>query len=220
MRRSTGHTDEVDDAVGDAQRARRLDTAADILDLGLQLGLDDVAVDSGASLGRHALELGKVALGEPRKGRDDALADQLLGLLDVAVLRHLDLQLARAERQVEHLLHAAGLGASAGRQVLLGRGGLVLGDLVAAGNAEVDAALADEGRNVGGGQEDERDGQVLDQGDVEARVAVELDVAAGEEVESGFVEAALFGDGEEQPVCQVVDEIHGCLLMWLWRGSD
>lgn len=58
----------------------------------------------------------------------------------------------------------------------------MLGDLVAARDAEVYAALADEGRDVGCGKEDERDGQVLDQCDVEARFAAELDVAAGEEV--------------------------------------
>jgi hypothetical protein len=58
----------------------------------------------------------------------------------------------------------------------------VLGDLVAASDAQVDAALADEGRDVCGGQEDQRDRQVLDEGDVEAGFAAELDVTAGEEV--------------------------------------
>jgi hypothetical protein len=58
----------------------------------------------------------------------------------------------------------------------------VLGDLVAAGDTKVNAALADEGWDVGGGQEDQRNGQVLDQRDVEAGFTAELDVGAGEEV--------------------------------------
>ena len=64
-------------------------------------------------------------------------------------------------------------------------------DLVAASDAQVDAALADEGGDVSGGQEDEREREVLDQRNVQARVAVELDVGAVEEVEADLVEAAL-----------------------------
>lgn len=56
--------------------------------------------------------------------------------------------------------------------------GLVLLDLVVARDAEVDLALADEGGDVGGGEEDECDGEVLDEGDVEAVLATELDVGA------------------------------------------
>lgn len=67
----------------------------------------------------------------------------------------------------------------------------MLGDLVAPCDAEIDAAFADEGGDVCGGEEDESDRQVLDQGDVEAVFAAELDVAAGEEVERGLLEAAL-----------------------------
>jgi hypothetical protein len=48
--------------------------------------------------------------------------------------------------------------------------------LVAASYAQVDAAFADKGRNIGSGEEDERKWQILDEGDVESRVAVELDV--------------------------------------------
>jgi hypothetical protein len=44
---------------------------------------------------------------------------------------------------------------------------------------------------VGGGEEDEREGEVFDERNVEARVAVELDVGAVEEVEADLVEAAL-----------------------------
>lgn len=64
-------------------------------------------------------------------------------------------------------------------------------DLVATGDSEVDAAFADEGGDVGRGQEDEREREVLDECDVQARVAVELDIGAVEEVEADLVEAAL-----------------------------
>jgi hypothetical protein len=67
----------------------------------------------------------------------------------------------------------------------------VLFDLVTACDTQVDAALADEGGDVGRGQEDEREREVLDQRDVKARVAVELDVGAVEEVEADLVETAL-----------------------------
>lgn len=73
--------------------------------------------------------------------------------------------------------------------------------LVVARDAQVDAALADEGRDVGCGQEDQGDGQVLDEGYVEAALAAELDVGAFEEVEGGLEEAALctprLADGQE-----------------------
>lgn len=67
----------------------------------------------------------------------------------------------------------------------------MLSDLVTTGDTQVDTALADEGRDVSGGQEDQGDGQVLDQRNVEAGFAAELDVTAGEEVESGLLETAL-----------------------------
>lgn len=92
------------------------------------------------------------------------------------------MQLAGAEAQVEELLDIGGLAG--------GQGGIVLGNLVAASDAQIDAAFADEGRDVGGGQEDQRDGQVLDQRDVEAGFAAELDVTAGEEVEGCLLQTA------------------------------
>lgn len=67
----------------------------------------------------------------------------------------------------------------------------MLGDLVAAGNTQVNTTLADESRDVSSGQEDQGDGQVLDQRDVEAGFAAELDVTAGEEVEGGLLQTAL-----------------------------
>ena len=76
----------------------------------------------------------------------------------------------------------------------------MLGDDIAASDAEIDSALADECGNVGSREEDQGERKVLDQGDVEAVVAVELDVGAGEELNAGLIEAALLGDGEEQAV--------------------
>lgn len=73
--------------------------------------------------------------------------------------------------------------------------GIILGDLVATSDGEVDAAVSDKDRDVGRRQEDERHGQVLDQRNVEARFAPELDIATGEKLESGLLEAALWGTG-------------------------
>lgn len=53
-------------------------------------------------------------------------------------------------------------------------------DLVTASDAKVYSALANKGRDVGGGKEDKSDGVVLDQGDVKSVVSSELDVGSGE----------------------------------------
>lgn len=52
----------------------------------------------------------------------------------------------------------------------------MLGDLVAAGYAKVYTAFTNEGGDIGGRKKDERKWEVLDERNVEARVAVELDV--------------------------------------------
>lgn len=59
---------------------------------------------------------------------------------------------------------------------------IVLGDLVKARDAEINLALADECGDIGGGEEDEGDGEVLDERDIEAVFAAELDVGSFEEV--------------------------------------
>lgn len=92
----------------------------------------------------------------------------MLSIGHVALFGDLDLQLAAAEAEIEDLFHA---GDFAG-----GQGGIVLGDLVAAGDTEVNTALADESWDVGGGQEDQGNGQVLDKRDVETGFAAELDI--------------------------------------------
>lgn len=42
----------------------------------------------------------------------------------------------------------------------------MFGDLIPAGYTEVDSAFADKGGDIGGGEEDEGDGVVFDEGDV------------------------------------------------------
>ena len=172
--------DEIHNAVCDSKRARSLDTAANVLDVGFELRILGVAVGCAGLL---SLEPPEVLLGQVCEGSNDVLANQVLGLLQVALLGHLDLERAFSKVQVEDLDYA---GCSCGRH-----GAFVLLDLVAASDAQVDAALADEGGDVSGGQEDEREREVLDQRNVQARVAVELDVGAVEEVEADLVEAAL-----------------------------
>lgn len=146
-------THKIDNAVRNAQCACRLHTAANVFDVGLQFPL---SVNLLALL--LCLQLREVLLGKIGKASNDVAADQLLGGSNVAFLRHLNLELAGAEVQVEHLLNAGGVG---GRSY-----GLMFCDLVAAGDTKVDAALSDEGWDIGGGQEDEGDGQVLDKRDV------------------------------------------------------
>ena len=62
--------------------------------------------------------------------------------------------------------------------------------LVPSRDAQIYPPFTNKSRDVSRGQEDERDGVVFDEGDVEARGAAELDIAAGEEVEGGLLEAA------------------------------
>lgn len=58
----------------------------------------------------------------------------------------------------------------------------MFGHFVPARDAQVDAAVADERRDIRCREENQCDGQVLDQGDVETVLASELNVAACEEV--------------------------------------
>ena len=119
--------------------------------------------------------------------------------MQVALLGDLDLQLAASKLQIHKLYNTRSLGGRCHS--------LVLGDDIAASDAEIDSALADECGNVGSREEDKREREVLDQSDVEAVVAVELDVGAGEELDAGLIEAALLRDCEEQTVVQAADEV-------------
>jgi hypothetical protein len=171
----------VDNAVRNAKRTCRLDTATDILDVCLQLSIfGALAVGLAALL---SLQLAEVLFRQVCERGDDVLADQILRLGQVALRRDLDLQAAFAKVEVEDFDDAR----CRGRR----DGAFVLFDLVAAGDSEVNTTFADEGGDVGGGEEDEREGEVFDERNVEARVAVELDVGAVEEVEADLVEAAL-----------------------------
>lgn len=195
-------TNEIHDAVRDAQGARRLDAAAQLDDLGLELarGVPRVAVGGLAVL--LQLEAGEVLLGEVDEAGADVLADQVPAVGVGALDGDLDLQLAAAEAEVHDGLAAAGL--AVGRADLAGHAagpggapvaGLVLLHLVVARDAQVDLALADKGRDVGRGEEDERDGQVLDEGDVEPVLPAELDVGALEQVKRRLLQPALLSEG-------------------------
>lgn len=156
-------TDEIDDTVRDTKSASSLDTATDILDLGVQL-----------CAGLGAFKVTEECFRQSREASHDIATNEILGFLVLTLLRDLDLELAATETEIEDLLDA--------RDLASGEGSVVLGDLIAASDTEIDAAFTDEGWDVGGGEEDERDGQVLDERDVEAGFATELDVTACEEV--------------------------------------
>jgi hypothetical protein len=146
-------------------------------------------------------------LRKPDKARPNILPNQILRLRIGALSRDLHLQLTRPKPKIHDRLASLRRGllsdrllapSSSEARTALPRAlqrshpGVVLLHLVVARYAEVDAALADKGRDVGRGQEDEGDGQVLDQGYVQAVLAAELDVCAFEEVEGGLEEAALW----------------------------
>ena len=122
---------------------------------------------------------------QTREASTDSKTDEVLGGSVFALLGNLDLKLAAAKFKAHD-----GLAVCGGVFILADDSGSFL-DLVVAGDAEVDAALADKGRDIGGGEEDEGNGEVLDEGDVEAVFAAELDVGALEEVESSGIETAL-----------------------------
>lgn len=135
------------------------------------------------------------------KAGADVLADQVSSGGVLALLRHLDLQLAGAEAQFHDQIAAGRLQRVAAvgtdfeggpaRAVVRSDASVVLLHLVPARDAQVNLSFAYESGNVGRGEEDEGDGEVLDKGDVQAILAAELDVATLEEVESGSIEAAL-----------------------------
>lgn len=129
----------------------------------------------------------------------DVPPDQVLAGGVGALDGDLDLQPAGAEAEVHDGLAAAGLAVGRGdlpRHAPGPRGApvarLVLLHLVVARDAQVDLALADEGRDVRRGEEDERDGQVLDEGDVEPVLPPELDVGALEQVKRRLLQPALW----------------------------
>lgn len=113
---------QIDNAVCDAQRASRLDTAANVLDNGLELR---IAVGAGTRL--LCLQLPKVLFGEVGEAGNDVLSNQVLGLGQVAFGRDLHLETAFSETQVEDFVDTR---CGRGR-----RDAFMLGDLVTAGYA-------------------------------------------------------------------------------------
>lgn len=93
---------------------------------------------------------------------------KVLWLGQVALLGYLDLETAFAKVEIEDFNDTC----RCCRRYTT----FVLFDLVAASDSEVDATFANECGDVCSGEEDEREREVLDECDIEARVAVELDV--------------------------------------------
>lgn len=151
------------------------------------------------------------------EARADILPNQVLGNLVRSLLRHLHLQLTRAKLQIHQLLaallHVLLLGRALSRRSPFPsytcNSGIMFRDLVTTGYTQGHAALANEGGNVRGGEEDERNGEVLDQRYVEPVFALELDVGAFEEIESGLEEAAFLGHCEEEAALEA-----GGLVSW------
>lgn len=179
-------TNEINNALGDAQSASSLDTAAELNNVGTQRLHRRLLVRGGIDTG---LNLGKVLRRQVGEAGANGQTDQVLGGCVFALLGDLDLQLAGAKAQVHDGLAA---GTLVGRgHVGFYAGGIFL-DLVPASDAEVDTALADESRDIGGGEENQGDGEVLDEGNVEAVLAAELNIGALEEVQGGGIEATLW----------------------------
>lgn len=175
-------TNKIDNTIGNTQSTSSLNTSTNILHIGGDIKTTVLA---------HLLTSVAVALKpreklprQRREARHHIASNQILRARKAPLHRNLHLQLTPPESKIHDLLDARGLSA--------GQLGIVLGDLVAAGDTDVDATFTDEGGDVGSGEEDESDGKVLDEGDVEAGFAAELHVAAGEEVEGCLLEAALF----------------------------
>lgn len=182
-------TNKIDDAICDTQGACCLHAAAQLDDLGPQLAVRGPPFQVAALLCR--LQPRKVLLRKVHEASANVLADQILARGVAALDGDLHLELARAEAEVHDRLAPAGpavlRGPPGGDPVFarqapgLGRvahARFVLLDLVKARDAQVDLALADKGWDVRGGEEDESDGQVLDEGNVQTVLPAELDICA------------------------------------------
>ena len=183
-------TNEIDDTVRDTQGASSLDAAAELDDVCPQLARGQVNLGA-VRVGAFELELepGEVFPGQVDEAGADVLPHQVLALLVRALGRHLYLELAGAEGEIQDGLAALGLAGLGGRLAAhaprarqTAHAGIVLLYLVEAGDAEVDPALAHEGRDVGSGEKDQGNREVLDERDVEAVLTPELDVGSLEEV--------------------------------------
>jgi len=172
---SLARLDKIDNTVCNAQSASGLYTATNVLDVGVEL-LSCLL----------ALEFSEVDLCEVGEAGANVLSYQRLCVCELSLLRNLDLKLAATKVEVENLFNTSGLS--------WGFGNLILCDLIATGNTKIATTLRDEGRDIGGGQEDEGDGEVLDESNVETRVSVELDVGTVEKLDTCLVKASLCGE--------------------------
>jgi hypothetical protein len=140
-------------------------------------------------------------LRQVHKAGPNVLPDQILALLVLALCGGLDLQTTEAKAEIHNRLAALGLSAGLGIPLIahatgLREGpdtGIVLLYLIVARDAYIDTAFADKGGDICGGEEDKGNGQVLDQGNVQAILTPELDVGAFEEVQACLEETTLFG---------------------------
>lgn len=188
-------TNKVNDSVCHAKGASSLDTPAELDNVCAQLpGSSRSLLGVGVAIG-SGLETGKVVGGQVDEAGANRGADEVLGLDVLALLGNLHLELAATEAEVHHHVAAAALGALTALDSRGQHAGLVLADLVPSRDSEVDAALPDKGRDIGGREEDEGNGEVLDEGEVEAVLASELDIGALEEIERGLIEASLWISG-------------------------
>lgn len=185
-------TNKIDDAVGNTKSAGSLDTAAELDNLSLELTAGQLGGIGIHKTHLFQLETGKVFLRKVDEAGADVLTDQVLAGGVLALNGNLDLEFASAEAEVHDGIATLGLslfavlgaplaalatGASSGADA-----GIVLLNLVVASDTEVDTALTNEGGDIGGGKEDEGNGEVLDERNVETVLATELDVGALEEV--------------------------------------
>lgn len=155
-----------------------------------------MCVGSSSSVGSSYLgvDFVKEVLRDTFKAGSDSLSDEIFDRGCTVLDRDLDTESALSKAKLKNLC-----------DLILG---LCLSDHVLASDTEVDVTLTNEFGDIASGEEDEGDGEVLDEGNVETVLAVELNVGALEEGETSAVEAALLGDGEEEAVREILDEFH------------
>lgn len=181
------HTNEINNSIRNTKRASSLNTTAQLNDLSPERLRARCITIRRISL---SLQLRKVLGRKTDEARADILSNQICRRPVLSLDGNLDLQLASPKIEIQELVAALRRGALHGRRFsglgLVADYGaaarIVLGDLVKARDAEINLALADECGDVGGGEENKGDGEVLDERDVEAVFAAELDVGSFEEV--------------------------------------
>jgi hypothetical protein len=156
-------TYEINDPVCDSQGTGRFDAAAHIFD---RRGRASFTLP--VSIGGTSLQLVKVFFRKIREARHDILPQQFLGFADISLVRDLDLEFAFPKSQIKNLFDSRGIRRR--------HDGLVLKHLVPARNPKIHTALANEGGDVSGREENDCHGEVLDEGDIEAIAAVEDNV--------------------------------------------